>query len=161
MMIVTILPGLLIECPPISIFPLLGILKDPISQSKLFDCGSLFPHLGIAFPLYLLVFWHFFHSGDLGIGLSLCCPSVQFSSVQPLSRVWLFATIWIAGYEKNISQLTHTKALNFYYFDQKSHNLKMQVFLFSKEIKKSPNETWRFYSALVSWDVIQYLCPAL
>ena len=30
------------------------------------------------------------------------CPSVQFSSVQSLSRVWLFATPWIAAHQASL-----------------------------------------------------------
>ena len=31
------------------------------------------------------------------------CPSVQFSSVQSLSRVWLFVTPWIAAHQASVS----------------------------------------------------------
>ena len=34
---------------------------------------------------------------------SICYQSIQFSSVQSLSRVWIFATPWIAAYQASMS----------------------------------------------------------
>ena len=38
------------------------------------------------------------------------CTSVQFSSVQSLSRVWLFATPWIAAHQASLS-ITNSRSL--------------------------------------------------
>ena len=38
-----------------------------------------------------------------GLHMSVCISSVQFNSIQPLSRVWLFATPWTAACQASLS----------------------------------------------------------
>ena len=44
------------------------------------------------------------------VPLSYCSGSVQFSSVQSLSRVWLFATLWTAAGQASLS-ITNSQSL--------------------------------------------------
>ena len=51
-------------------------------------------------PLFWRTFWNSVMSN---VFFTLTYPSVQFSSVQSLSRVWLFATPWISAHQASLS----------------------------------------------------------
>ena len=63
---------------------------------------------GAPWPLFSLT-----HLKIHGVFLNMCSVqrcSVQFSSVQSLSRVWLFATPWTAARQASLS-ITHSRSL--------------------------------------------------
>ena len=103
MIIVTILPGLLIECSPHIYFPSAGCIKRPNLTVQIAWLWFF-----VSTP------WHCFSTVFVSILAFLSLRRFGYWSVSMLSLT----------YEKNTSQQTHTKALNFYYFDQKIHNLK-------------------------------------
>jgi len=61
-------------------------------------------HLSVFVPLEICLFWKF-HINGVKQYMTFCYwhLSVQFSSVQSLSRVWLFATSWIAAHQASLS----------------------------------------------------------
>ena len=60
-------------------------------------------HNWVTFTFTMILRDFHFHYGSSWLSLSLWFFEVQFSSVQSLSRVWLFATPWIAARQASLS----------------------------------------------------------
>ena len=81
------------------------VLVSPVQQSKLaicmYVCVCVYMYIFI-YPLFSRFFSHIGHYRILE-QRSLSYTSIQFSSVQSLSRVRLFATPWIAACQASLS----------------------------------------------------------
>lgn len=139
MTIVTMSPRLPIECSlPCYFLPTGCVTRSSLTVQIAWICGSLFPCFGIILSLYLLVFWHFFHSRDVG-----------------LTCLYIILKHWKIPHSKPIQKFLISLIL---IRKCKMFNVKCN---FSQRGKKAPNETWRFYSTPVSQDVIQFLFTML
>lgn len=145
---VTMFPGLLIECSLSCYFLSAGCITRPSVTVQIAGMMALCFHaLALSFHF---VYWY-----------------VGISSTQ---KTWELACLYVV---LNVWKIPHGKFIQKFLI---SAMLIRKFILWSKQNKtkqrvsfpvlkggkeKSPNETWRFYSAPMSWDVIQFLCLVL